>query len=115
MAEKRTGAGFGGTTIVRHKVDQIHIYDITSDELKMLEQGTLSDYLFDIAIALLSISVTLLVTISTVAFSDNKLYSYFKYAFFVTLVLFVTFVIGWLVLRRTKSEIIDAVRSRQPE
>lgn len=115
MAEKRTGAGVGGTTIVRHKVDQIHIYDITSDELKMLEQGTSSDYLFDIAIAMLSISVTLLVTISTVTFADDRLHSYFKYAFVVTLVLFVASVIGWLVLRRAKSAIIDAVRSRQPE
>lgn len=115
MAEQRTGAGLGETKIIRHRLDKIDIYDITSNELKMLEQGTWSDYLFDIAIALLSISVTLLVTLNTVVFTDVQLHGYFKYAFVASIVLFVVSVIGWLVLRRAKSAIIESVRSRQPE
>lgn len=115
MDEQRSGAGFGGTKIVRHRLGQIDIYDITSNELKMLEQGTWSDYLFDVAIALLSISVTLLITLTTVTFTDIKLHDYFKYAFVAASVLCVVSIIGWLVLRRAKSAIIDTVRSRQPE
>ena len=115
MAEQRTGAGFGGTKIIRHRLDKIDVYDITSNELKMLEQGTWSDYLFDIAIALLSISVILLVTLITVTFTDVQLYVYFKYALVATAVLCAVSVIGWLLLRRAKSAIIETVRSRQPE
>ena len=115
MAEQRSGAGFGGTKIVRHTLEQIDINDITSNELKMLEQGTWSDYLFDIALMLLSISVTILVTLNTVTFTDVQLHGYFKYAFVATSVLCVVSIIGWLVLRRTKSAIIDTVRGRQPE
>lgn len=51
---------------------------------------------------LLSISVTLLVTLNTVTFTDVQLHGYFKYAFVATSVLCVVSIIGWLVLRRTK-------------
>lgn len=115
MAGQRSGAGLGGTKIVRHRLGQIDIYEITSNELKLLEQGTWSDYFFDIAIALLSISVTLLITLKTVSFTDIQLHDYFKYALVATSVLCVVSIIGWLVLRRAKSAIIDTVRGRQPE
>lgn len=115
MAEQRTGSGLGGTRIVRHKLGQIDIYEISADELLILERGTWADYLFDIAIALFSISVTLFITLKTVTFGDFTIRGYFKYALVITIILCVSSFVGWFFRRKSKSDLINEIKNREAE
>ena len=105
--------GSGEARVVTHKVEQIDIYEVTENELNLLEKGTDSDLYLQFSIALLSVFFSLTVCFFTSTFNDDKV----LYAF--VCVDSICFIIGALLLvlwyrnRKGKEEIIKGIKNRK--
>ena len=94
--------------VLRGRLQSLSIYEVTVDELTVLEAGPSNGTYLNLAIALLSVSASFLTTLLTVKFeSDRRFYVFVL----VTLVGFAAGLVLAVVWWRTKST-IDAVLAR---
>jgi hypothetical protein len=100
--------------IRRARFERLTIYEVSDGELDTLERGSPDALYLNIAIALLSVAVSLTVTLATTSGLDAKLYTFFA----------VCTVVGWvggtillLLWRRSRGKVVhcaQVIRNRLP-
>lgn len=99
-------------TIIRGRVDSVSLYEITDNELSMLETGSSISLYLNFSIFLLSISISFLVVLLTTTIADNRVFNIF------VIVTVCGFTIGgfllllWYRTRYSVTELVKLIRSR---
>lgn len=99
--------------IVRGKLDSFAIYEITDEELNLLEEGSPSSIYLNFAIFCISSAISFLVSIITSKLSDRFFEMFFIFTvvgFLVGIILFIL----WLITRRSAKRVVVKIRSRIP-
>lgn len=116
MAKKPTNnneRGSGEARVVTHKVEQIDIYEVTENELNLLEKGTDSDLYLQFSIALLSVFVSLTVCFFTSTFENDKVLYGFVCVDAICFIIGMLLLILWNRNRKGKSDIIQGIKNRK--
>lgn len=116
MAKKSTinnERGSGEARVVTHKVEQIDIFEVTENELNLLEKGTDSDLYLQFSIALLSIFVSLTVCFFSSTFENDKVLNGFVCVDAVCFIIGMILLVLWHRNRKGKAEIIEGIKNRK--
>lgn len=104
-----------GPLIMRGKVDSLRIYEVTDYELSILENGSPNSIIFNIAIALLSTSITIFITLLTTN-ADNEVNSNI-----LIILMIVSFIVGlvllliWVTSNNKVGKVFKKIKSRIKE
>lgn len=109
MASKNA---LGSTKVRKSIVEYVNIYEVTENELGLLESGGQSTLMMDIAISLLSITITCAVTLVTSTFPNETIKYSFLFASIVCLVVGLILLILSLKSRKSISKIIKDIKAR---
>jgi hypothetical protein len=98
---------------IRHAiVDSLCIFEVTEDELTILEHGSPQSTLLAISIALISIAISFLITILTTTIKEDRTYNFFL---FTTIICFsggIILLIIWWFMNRGSTPVIKKIRNR---
>lgn len=109
MANKNA---LGSTKVRKSYVEYVNIYEVTENELTTLENGGQSTIMLDIAISLLSIAITCIITLVTSTFGSDMVKNSFLFAAISCLIVGgVLLVIGWKG-RQSISIVVNQIKSR---
>lgn len=101
-----------GPEIRRAKVGSICIYEITEDELKMLENGTPNSLYLNFAVALLSVATSFLITLMTTVIADIRIFTIFVVLTAIGFISGIICFILWFNSRRSLSALIEKIKQR---
>lgn len=98
--------------VQRGKYDSLNLYEVTEDELTILEKGSpTSDYL-NFAIALLSIAASFLITLLTVKIESNRIFCFFTISCIVGFTLGLFLLKLWFRNRNDFKNVIKKIKGR---
>ena len=100
--------------IRRARVERLTIYEVSEGELDTLERGSPVSLYLNIAIALLSVAITLTATLLTAVFRSPSIFVVFVVC---TVVGYVVGIILLLLWRRSRHSVVDCtaiIRNRLP-
>lgn len=98
--------------IIRGSIDSLTFYEVTEDELALLENGPSSSIYLNFAIGLLSICVSLFATIFTVKIDNNITFIVFLVVALVTLITGVGYLVTWFRSHKSFTAIIKRIKAR---
>lgn len=98
--------------IRRARIQELTIYEISEDELKMLESGSPVSLYLNFSIFLLSVAISFAVTLATVHFPSDRAYMVFVTILIVSLLIGSFLIMLWLKQHRAGSNIAESVRNR---
>ena len=105
MANKNA---LGSTKVRKSIVEYVNIYEVTENELGLLESGGQSTLMMDIAISSLSIAITCIVALVTSSFTNEIA----KYSFlFVSIVCFVSGLILLIISLKSKKSVSNTIKT----
>ena len=100
--------------IHRIRLDKLRIFEITEAELEALERGSPESIFLNLAIAVLSIAISLSVALATSKIENDRTFYVFVIVTSVGYVAGITFGLLWLVSRRSLKTVSAEIRSRIP-
>lgn len=109
MANKNA---LGSTKVRKSIVEYVNIYEVTENELGLLENGGQSTLMMDIAISLLSIAITCVISLVTSTFTNETTKYSFLFASIVCSVVGFILLILSLKSRKSVSKIIKDIKAR---
>lgn len=98
--------------IRRGQIDSVVTYEITEYEFEVLQRGNPNSIMLNLAIFLLSIAATLIVTLLTVKIEDSRLFFSFFVVTVVCLIIGGILLILWFNSNRIVSTIVSKIESR---
>ncbi len=98
--------------IRRARIQELTIYEIFEDELKMLEFGSPVSLYFNFSIFLLSVASSFAVTLATAHFSSDRVYMVFVTILIFSSLIGLCLIILWQKQYRVGSNIAESVRNR---
>ena len=99
----------------RAKVDSITIYDVTESELVEIESCNAVDWLFNVAIACVTITVSFVVTLTTTKIESTRLFYAYIILTCVSGVAAIGFVVNWRILKGKRDNVIVRIKARKKE
>lgn len=99
--------------IDRARLDSITVYDVTDDELSILEQGSPSSVYLNFAIALLSIAASLGVSLATTKIEDDRKFYTFLIITVLTTVIGAILLVLWYRTNKSSKGIFKKIRARK--
>lgn len=99
----------------RAKVDSITIYDVTESELVEIESCNAVDWLFNVAIACVTITVSFVVTLTTTKIESTRLFYAYVILTCVSGVAAIGFVVNWRILKGKRDNVIVRIKARKKE
>ena len=99
----------------RAKVDSITIYDVTESELVEIESCNAVDWLFNVAIACVTITVSFVVTLTTTKIESTRLFYAYVILACVSGVAAIGFVVNWRILKGKRDNVIVQIKARKKE
>ncbi len=104
----------GEIKIIRGKLDSLSVYEITDNELEVLEKGSPSSTYLIFSIFLLSVGFSFLVSLLTVKIESIKIYTTFMIFTVVGILAGMILLALWHRERRSISEVIKRIKDRIP-
>jgi hypothetical protein len=104
-----------GPRVRMAKVDSICLYQITEDELNLLEQGSPSSMYLNFALFLIPIGLSFWVTLATTTLTSDRVYYSFLILIILSLVLGVLFFCIWYKAYRSSTPVSTRIRKRLKE
>jgi NADH:ubiquinone oxidoreductase subunit K len=98
--------------IVRGRVDSVSVYEITENELSILENGTPSSIYLNFAVFLLSVAVSFLVALLTTNIESNRVFTIFVVVTAVGAISGLLLLFVWYRSHRSLSDIVSKIKSR---
>lgn len=98
--------------IVRARIMELVIYDVSEDELRTLEQGSPESPNLTIGIALLSFGAALLVTLNTTTIPNPKVANLLQIAVVGSFVVAVVLLIQWRRNSKMVKSVVREIRAR---
>ena len=99
----------------RGKVDSITIYDVTESELVEIESCNAVDWLFNVAIACVTTTVSFVVTLTTTKIESTRLFYAYVILACVSGVAAIGFVVNWRILKGKRDNVIVRIKARKKE
>lgn len=100
-------------TIDRARINSITLYDVTEDELSIIERGSPSSNYLNFSIALLSIGISGLVSILTTKIENIVTLIVFVCATIICLIIGVFLLVLWRKFSKGSDDIFLKIRSRK--
>jgi uncharacterized protein YacL len=98
--------------INRGSIDSLSFYEVTEDELSVLENGSASSEYLNVMIALISIAISFFATIFTVDFKTPVVFVVFLVIAISTLIGSIGFCIAWRKSRKSHISVISKIKAR---
>src|ERR1035437_7038254 len=98
--------------IIRGEVDSLILYEVMEDELTTLENGPSSSIYLNMAIALLTLSLSFFASIFTVTFKTTITFIIFLVIALVSFFSGIGYLIIWYKTRQSYTSIADKIRAR---
>lgn len=102
----------GSTKVRKSIVEYVNIYEVTENELDLLESGGQSSLMMDIAISLLSIAITCIISLVTSTFANETTKYSFLFGSIVCSIVGVILLLLSLKSRKRVSKIIKEIKAR---
>ena len=102
----------GGVKINRAKLGSISLYDVTEDELSLLERGSPASTYLNFAIGLLSIGISFFISIFSTKIEDIKVYVVFWVIALVTTLGGIILFVVWRQANKSAENVIQRIRNR---
>lgn len=102
----------GGVKINRAKLGSISLYDVTEDELSLLERGSLASTYLNFAIGLLSIGISFFISIFSTKIEDIKVYVVFWVIALVTTIGGIILFVVWRQVNKSAENVIQRIKNR---
>ncbi|MCK4241416.1 MAG: hypothetical protein KAX30_07310 [Candidatus Atribacteria bacterium] len=100
--------------IVRGKFDSLSIYDVTDNELELLEKGSPSSTYLNFAIFLLSVGFSFLISLLTVDINSIKIYTTYAIFTVIGIIAGIILLVLWYREHSATSEVIKKIKERIP-
>ena len=101
-------------TVTRGKFDSLSIYEVTDNELEVLEKGSPSSTYLNFSVFLLSIGFSFLITVLTVDVASIKIFTSFVLITITGIILGAVLLVLWYRESDTTSEVIKKIKNRIP-
>lgn len=98
--------------IRRARIQQLTIYEISEEELKVLESGSPVSLHLNFAIFLISVAISFATTLATATFETDRMYTVFVVILVISSLIGAFLLILWFKERKTGSYIAESVRNR---
>jgi hypothetical protein len=112
-ANQDSGDHQGETTIDRHYIESIKTYEISEDQLMIVESGSSGGTALNFCIALYSIDISFIVSLLTTTIGNVAILSFFWVIISVTSILGTFFLITWLKSRKSSKSIFEKIRKQK--
>ena len=103
----------GEITIDRHYIDEIKTYEVSEDQLTIVESGSSGGTALNFCIALYSILISFIVSLVTTKIEDPAVLTFFWVVISVTLILGTYFLVTWLKAHKSSKSIFVKIRSQK--
>lgn len=113
MTTQKNPSSNGEIQIDRARLDSITVYEVTEDELEIIERGTPTSNYLNFSIALLSIFVAFFITLLTVEIENDRTFLFFLATTIITLIVGVILLIMWIRSNRSSVSIFSKIRARK--
>jgi len=101
-----------GVKINRAKLGSISLYDVTEDELSLLERGSPASTYLNFAIGLLSIGISFFISIFSTKIEDIKVYVVFWIIALVTTIGGIILFVVWRQANKSAENVIQRIKNR---
>lgn len=98
--------------INRGKVESIDLYEVTDDELVQLEKGSDGSFFLNLALSLISASISFFIAVSTTTITNDRQFTVFCIIAIGCLIGAAILALLWWQSRESVSSVIDRIRSR---
>lgn len=115
MANEQNPSNTGEIKIDIARLGSIQVYQITEDELNMIEMGTPSSNYLNFSVALLSIFISFLITLLTTKIENDRTFAFFLLTAIVTFVVGVILLLIWLKSRNSSKSVFNKIRARKSD
>ena len=99
----------------RAKVDSITIYDVTESELVEIESCNAVDWLFNVAIACMTTTISFVVTLTTTKIESERLFYSYVILTCISGVAAIAFFVNWRILKGKRDNVIVRIKARKKE
>ena len=99
----------------RAKVDSITIYDVTESELVEIESCNAVDWLFNVAIACITTTISFVVTLTTTEIENERLFYAYVILACVSGAAAIGFFVKWKILKGKRDNVIVRIKARKKE
>lgn len=113
MADEKNPTNDGEVTVDRARLGSITVYDVTEDELEMIERGTPSSNYFNFSIALLSIFSSFLITLLSTKIESDRTFMFFLFTAIITFIVGGILFLLWFKSRDSVKNIFRKIRARK--
>ncbi|MGB4767680.1 MAG: hypothetical protein WBP22_00315 [Candidatus Saccharimonas sp.] len=113
MTNEKNPTNEGEITVDIARLGSIQVYQITEDELNMIEMGTPNSNYLNFSVALLSVFISFLITLLTTKIEDDRVFNFFLLTAIVTVIIGVILLIIWLKSRYSSRNIFKKIRARK--
>ena len=103
----------GEITIDRHYIDEIKTYEVSEDQLTLVENGSSGGTALNFCIALYSALISFIIALVTTKIENAAVLTFFWVVILVTLVLGTFFLISWLKAHKSSRSIFVKIRSQK--
>ncbi len=100
--------------VTHGRFDSLSIYEVTDNELEILEKGSPSSTYLNFAILLLSMGFSFLANVLTVDIASIKVFALFIMLMFIGIILGIILIVLWYRENDTTSEVIKKIKNRIP-
>jgi hypothetical protein len=100
-------------TISRAKLDSITVYDVTEEELEIIERGSPSSNYLNFSVALLSIFISFLISLLSTKIESDKTYTFFMVVTVVSLIIGIFLLYLWWRTYDSTKAVFKKIRSRK--
>lgn len=101
-----------GVKINRGKLGSISLYEVTEDELNILERGSPSSTYLNFSIGLLSIGISFFISIFSTKIDDLKVYVVFWVIALVTTIAGIVLFVVWRRANKATENVIQRIKNR---
>ncbi|MFM7128337.1 MAG: hypothetical protein ACKO0V_03150 [bacterium] len=101
--------------VVYAPLGELKIYEIDDALLNQLESGPEGQLSLNFALALIPVSITILITLQTVSFENDRLFVSYLAAFFLSAIHGLYFLLKWYRSHKKQKDLIQSIRDRVPK
>lgn len=112
LEQDANATGTNDPKIVRGRVDSLSLFEITDNELEILEKGSPNSVYLNFAIFFVSTGLSFLISLLTTTFSEDRVFSVFVVICVVCIALGLVLAVLWLRLRNEVSDVCKKIRAR---
>ena len=115
MTQETNNTGYKEPRIVRGRVDSLSLYEITENELDMLEKGSPNSLYLNFAISLLTVGISFLSTLITVDIPSTRIFIVHVCLSAVGISIGLILLIIWYKMKNEVSDVVKKIKKRIAE